>query len=331
MVWRTRSVRSAHLVEHPANVPGILGKRGHELVGLIVGGVEDPIQCAAHHQDGKHRSHGAGQAKPLAEFDDGSQHEREQHRDQDEYQDGLGNVHQGEQASGGQHRQGTALDAGMAPLLGVGERAGAVLALRGHSERAQVCGARGFVLETVRRLLHLPILPAKAARLAVNPCCSNYTCVVTHLAQEKPPGRTMALDVGSRTIGLAVTDPLGYTAQGLLTIRRKNKRTDLAALAAVIANYGVVELVVGLPLRMSGAEGRQSEKMREFVEVLQHRFDLPIHLWDERLTSVEANRVLRETEMSIKKRAAVVDQLAAVLILQNWMEARHHPLEPQGE
>jgi putative Holliday junction resolvase len=99
----------------------------------------------------------------------------------------------------------------------------------------------------------------------------------------------------------------------------------------VIANYGVVELVVGLPLRMSGAEGRQSEKMREFVEVLQHHFALPIHLWDERLTSVEANRVLRETEMSIKKRAAVVDQLAAVLILQNWMEARLHRLEPQGE
>jgi putative Holliday junction resolvase len=139
----------------------------------------------------------------------------------------------------------------------------------------------------------------------------------------------MALDVGSRTIGLAVTDPLGYTAQGLITIRRKNKRTDLAALEEVIRKYSVVELVVGLPLRMSGAEGIQSERMREFVTVLQQRFkDLPIHLWDERLTSVEANRVLRETEMSIKKRAAVVDQLAAVLILQNWMEARHHPLEP---
>jgi putative Holliday junction resolvase len=139
----------------------------------------------------------------------------------------------------------------------------------------------------------------------------------------------MALDVGSRTIGLAVTDPLGYTAQGLITIRRKNKRTDLAALEEVIRNYGVIALVVGLPLRMSGAEGRQSEKMREFVTVLETRFPgLPIHLWDERLTSVEANRVLRETDMSIKKRAAVVDQLAAVLILQNWMEARHHPLEP---
>jgi putative Holliday junction resolvase len=145
---------------------------------------------------------------------------------------------------------------------------------------------------------------------------------------KKPSGRILALDVGSRTIGLAVTDPLGFTAQGLITIRRKNKRTDLAALEAVIRDYGVVELVVGLPLRMSGAEGIQSERMREFVTVLQSRFDLPIHLWDERLTSVEANRLLRETDMSIKKRAAVVDQLAAVLILQNWMEARHHPQQP---
>jgi putative pre-16S rRNA nuclease len=147
--------------------------------------------------------------------------------------------------------------------------------------------------------------------------------------EQHQPGRVLALDVGSRTIGLAVTDPLGITAQGLTTIRRKNKRTDLAALAEIIESYRVAELVVGLPLRMCGAEGRQSEKMREFVTVLQQHFDLPIHLWDERLTSVEANRVLRESEMSIRKRAAVVDQLAAVLILQNWMEARHHMLDPE--
>ena len=147
-----------------------------------------------------------------------------------------------------------------------------------------------------------------------------------HNENEKPPGRILALDVGSRTIGLAVTDPLGYTAQGLLTIRRKNKRTDLAALARGHRQIRCGGTGGGLPLRMSGAEGRQSERMREFVAVLEQHFDLPIHLWDERLTSVEANRVLRETDMSIKKRAAVVDQLAAVLILQNWMEARHHPL-----
>jgi len=128
--------------------------------------------------------------------------------------------------------------------------------------------------------------------------------------------------VGSRTIGLAVTDPLGITAQGLDTIRRKNKRTDFAALEQIIQKYQVVELVVGLPLRMSGLEGTQAEKMQVFAEELRKRFELPVHLWDERLTSAEANRLLRETELSIKKRGAVVDRLAAVLILQGFMERR---------
>ncbi len=156
----------------------------------------------------------------------------------------------------------------------------------------------------------------------------DYTCAVAdHETENHSPatsGRLMALDVGSRTIGLAVSDPLGITAQGLPTIRRKNKRTDLAALEEVIRKYEVRELIIGLPLRMSGQEGRQSEKIREFAGMVEKHFGLPIRLWDERLTSVEANRVLRESEMSINKRAAVVDQLAAVLILQNYMEAQQH-------
>lgn len=135
-------------------------------------------------------------------------------------------------------------------------------------------------------------------------------------------GRLLGLDVGSKTIGLAVSDPLGITAQGLPTIRRKNKRTDLAALQTVISQFEVAEIVVGLPLRMSGAEGTQSEKMMLFAEELRKQFGLPVHLWDERLTSAEANRLLRETEMSIRRRAAVVDQMAAVLILQAFMENR---------
>lgn len=132
---------------------------------------------------------------------------------------------------------------------------------------------------------------------------------------------------------MAVTDPLGITAQGLETIRRKNKRTDLAALREVITQYGVVEIVVGLPLRMSGVEGTQAEKMREFVTVLEKEFKLPVHLMDERLTSVEANRVLRESEMSIKKRAGAVDRLAAVLILQSFLQLRsmgQAPTEEEG-
>lgn len=149
--------------------------------------------------------------------------------------------------------------------------------------------------------------------------CEDYTFNVSSQQLTKS-GRVLALDVGSKTIGLAVSDALGITAQGLETIRRKNKRTDLAALKSVIEQYGVFEIVVGLPLRMSGQEGTQAEKMREFVAVLEKEFGLPVHLMDERLTSVEANRVLRESEMSIKKRAGAVDRLAAVLILQSFLE-----------
>ena len=137
-----------------------------------------------------------------------------------------------------------------------------------------------------------------------------------------PTGRILGLDVGSRRIGIAVSDPLGITAQGLETLQRRNKRHDLAALEQVIREYAVREIVVGLPLRMSGAEGTQSEKMQVFAEELRKRFRLPVHLWDERLTSAEANRLLRETEMSIEKRAKAVDRMAAVLILQGWMERR---------
>jgi putative Holliday junction resolvase len=136
------------------------------------------------------------------------------------------------------------------------------------------------------------------------------------------PGRILALDVGSKTIGRAVSDPLGITAQGLETIRRKNKRTDFEQLERTIAEYGVSEIVVGYPLHMSGEAGAQSLKMKEFADELQRRFGLPVHLWDERLTSAQANRLLRETEMSIRRRAQVVDRLAAVLILQSFMEAR---------
>lgn len=133
--------------------------------------------------------------------------------------------------------------------------------------------------------------------------------------------------MGARRIGMAVSDPLGITAQGLDTLQRQNKRTDLAALERVIREYQVKEIVVGLPLRMSGAEGTQSDKMLLFAEELRKRFRLPVHLWDERLTSAEANRLLRETEMSIEKRAKAVDRMAAVLILQGWMEMRRIPHE----
>jgi putative Holliday junction resolvase len=136
------------------------------------------------------------------------------------------------------------------------------------------------------------------------------------------PRRILALDVGSRRIGVAVSDPLGITAQGLDTIHRQNKRRDWEALRQVIEKYDVAEIVVGLPLRLTGAEGTQSEKMRLFADDLKKHFGLPVNLWDERWTSVEANRLLRETNLSIEKRGKAVDRMAAILILQSWLEAR---------
>ncbi len=144
----------------------------------------------------------------------------------------------------------------------------------------------------------------------------------------KSGARILAIDFGARKIGLAVSDELGLTAQGLPTYRRSNKKADLDYLRRLIRQYGVQEIVMGLPLRMSGEEGIQAEKVHAFADDLRGRFKLPVHLFDERLTSVEANRVLRETEMSIRRRAEVVDQLAAVLILESFLELRKiSPLE----
>jgi putative Holliday junction resolvase len=134
--------------------------------------------------------------------------------------------------------------------------------------------------------------------------------------------RILGIDFGARNMGLAVSDELGLTAQGLPTYRRGNKKADFDHLRWTIRQYGISEIVMGLPLRMSGAEGIQAEKVHVFADELRARFKLPVHLFDERLTSVEANRVLRETEMSTRRRAGVVDQLAAVLILQGFLEFR---------
>jgi putative holliday junction resolvase len=136
------------------------------------------------------------------------------------------------------------------------------------------------------------------------------------------PGRILGLDVGLRRIGIAVSDPLGITAQGLETLHRKNKKHDLAYFQKLIDDYQIQEIVVGLPLRMSGVEGTQAEKIHAFADDLSKHFGLPVHFWDERLTSAEANRLLRETDLSIEKRGKAVDRMAAILILQGWMESR---------
>ena len=145
---------------------------------------------------------------------------------------------------------------------------------------------------------------------------------VEAISRYAPAGRILAIDYGARRMGLAVSDPLGITAQGLETLERKNKRSDFARLERTLREYGVSEIVLGYPLRMSGEEGAQSQKVSEFAETLRQKFQIPVHLWDERLTSAEANRLLREAEVSTRKRAQAVDRMAAVLILQSFLQAR---------
>jgi len=135
-------------------------------------------------------------------------------------------------------------------------------------------------------------------------------------------GRILALDMGSKRIGLAVTDPLGITAQGIQTMQRKNKRGDLRQLSRLVAEYEIKEIVVGLPLHMSGDASQKSQEASDFAGELRQEFGIPVHLWDERLTSTQANRLLRETDMSIQQRRQAVDKLAATLVLQSFLEAR---------
>jgi putative holliday junction resolvase len=144
-----------------------------------------------------------------------------------------------------------------------------------------------------------------------------------------PRGRVLALDLGKRRIGLALSDALGITAQGLETLERTNIREDLARLAKLAAENDVGLILMGDPLHMSGRAGRQAEYSREFAERLRAASGLPVEFWDERLTTVEAQRVLRESGISIEKRAKAVDRLAAVILLESYLDARsHHSEQP---
>lgn len=134
--------------------------------------------------------------------------------------------------------------------------------------------------------------------------------------------RALGLDLGTKTIGLAVTDELGLTAQGLHTLRRQSRRKDLDALRALAAELGVDRFVLGLPLNMNGTEGPRALAARQFGESLAQATGLPVLYQDERLTTAEAQRTLLEADVSRKKRREVIDQLAASLILQGWLDAQ---------
>jgi putative holliday junction resolvase len=138
---------------------------------------------------------------------------------------------------------------------------------------------------------------------------------------QKQTSRILALDLGKKRIGLAISDPLGITAQGLPNLIRRNKRSDLAALGQVVRDWEVGLILLGNPMNMGGSEGRQSAWVREFAAELERETSLPVQLWDERLTTVEANRVLRSSGISLEKRAAAVDRLSAVILLQSYLDS----------
>ncbi len=134
-------------------------------------------------------------------------------------------------------------------------------------------------------------------------------------------GRILAMDLGKRRIGLAVSDPLGITAQGLPTLQRVRIREDLEALATTMSEYDVKLVLIGDPVHMSGDRSRQSEYTREFAGRLFKHTGVPIEFWDERWTSVQAERVLKESGISIEKRARAVDRMSAVILLESYLDA----------
>ena len=134
----------------------------------------------------------------------------------------------------------------------------------------------------------------------------------------------MSLDVGSRTIGVACSDALFLTAQGVETIRRTSLEADFNRIRELIASYEVEEIVVGMPKNMNGTKGDRAIKTEEFVAKLKEVVDVPIAFWDERLTTVMAERSLIEADVSRKKRKEVIDKMAAVVILQGYLERRRN-------
>jgi putative Holliday junction resolvase len=139
------------------------------------------------------------------------------------------------------------------------------------------------------------------------------------------------LDLGTKTIGVAVTDELGLTAQPVCTIRRANLSKDLADVRRRIAEYSVERIVLGLPLNMNGSEGPRAEMTRRFGVQLEESSGIPVIYWDERLTTVAAERALLDADVSRQKRKAVIDQVAATLILQGWMDANRPRESDSGD
>jgi putative Holliday junction resolvase len=134
--------------------------------------------------------------------------------------------------------------------------------------------------------------------------------------------RIVGLDVGERRIGVAVSDPLGLTAQPLHVIERRGIKADIAALAASLAQFEVASFVAGLPLEMSGREGPQAERVRAFGRRLEETTGIAVAYQDERLTSVQSERLLESAGVGRERRRGLLDKMAAALILQSWLDSR---------
>ena len=137
-------------------------------------------------------------------------------------------------------------------------------------------------------------------------------------------GRIMGLDIGDKTIGVAVSDLMGLTAQGVTTIKRVGKKKDIEAIKHIIAEKQVNKIVSGLPKNMNGTVGPQGEKVQKFCELLKEETNLPIEFWDERLSTVAAERSLIEGNVRRENRKKVIDMLAAVIILQGYLDLKRN-------
>ena len=137
-------------------------------------------------------------------------------------------------------------------------------------------------------------------------------------------GRIMGLDIGDKTIGVAVSDLMGLTAQGVTTIKRAGKKKDIEAIKQIIAEKQVNKIVSGLPKNMNGTVGPQGEKVQKFCELLKEETNLPIEFWDERLSTVAAERSLIEGNVRRENRKKVIDMLAAVIILQGYLDLKRN-------
>ncbi|MEW6443565.1 MAG: Holliday junction resolvase RuvX [bacterium] len=132
----------------------------------------------------------------------------------------------------------------------------------------------------------------------------------------------MALDLGEKTIGVAVSDDLGWTAQPLTTLKRKSPREDVDEIVLLVEEHRVDQLVVGLPVNMDGTMGHQARRVLSFVESMKQRLKVPVITWDERLSTVAVERVLLEADVSRRKRKQHIDKLAAAYILQGYLDSQ---------